>query len=277
LNPQEIKVVVNHKDDLTLEGLCTAVVSRASGGCFTRNKKKGKHYQLDFISADPQIGGRTCRVIFIQSGGSLPRILEDFDEIVHISEVPVLPVHAILLEQLLSRSLLTSRYPPAKGAARFVKKCLRACGDTPLQQLSPLWQSLDILNQIAQHVQVLPDTKTHWIARGIDPSTFTPTLWSLQDVPDEAAKDVDSDDGGSDSGASEGPSAIVQALNVAPEEPDHDNWHSALTDAAARHVVDILKGFGIECAVVGSAASQLYSHGETRAPEVRRLLDPKPL
>ncbi|KAJ2915703.1 hypothetical protein MD484_g4703, partial [Candolleomyces efflorescens] len=241
---KEIKVVVNHKDKVTLKDLCTAVASdtHASTNGYFIETKGGHDPRLDFFSADPQAEGKACRVTFIHSGGSFPKIIENFDEIVVISEVPVLPIHAILLEQLTTRSLLPASSPPGKVAARFVKECLLASGDAPLQQLSPLWRSQAILDQIALHIQ---------------------------DVPDEAGKDAD---GGSDLRASKPSSTVEQAHNVATVEPGHGHWHSAVTDVAARHVVDILKGFGIKCAVFGSAASQLYSDGRTRVPEQLDIL-----
>ncbi|RXW11535.1 hypothetical protein EST38_g14320 [Candolleomyces aberdarensis] len=229
--PKEIKVVVKLEGELTVEGLCAAVISRTSdsGDHFVKTKKQ--HSRLNFFSADPQTEGKSCRVIFIPSGGSFPAILKNFNEIAYISEVPVLPVHAILLEQMITRSRLTAAQvkPPGKGAARFTLKCLLASGGTSLHQLSPLWQSPEILTQVALHVHTLPDAKKHWIAHGIDPSIFT--LPSAQQTPGEGTRDSDDDyDGCSDSNDKECPPAVVQAPNVAIQGPDHVG-HSALTDA----------------------------------------------
>ncbi|KAJ2931037.1 hypothetical protein H1R20_g6054, partial [Candolleomyces eurysporus] len=295
--PKEIKVVVKHEGELTMDGLCTAVVSRAGDGYrFTRRDDQRFPGRLKFISADPQTEGKTCRVIFIQSGGSLPTILEDFSKVVYISDVPVLPIHAIVLDQLITRSLLPVAKPLGKGAARFIHRCLRASGGTPLQQLSPLWQSPGILDQIAQHVQLLPNAKADWIAHGIDASIFT--LPPAQQAPGEGAEDADDgedDDGGSDSDDSERPPAVVQAPHVAIQGPDHvskvserqpvvvrgpnvtiqgphQGGHSVITDVAARQVVSTLEELGLECAVSGSAACQLYSHGATQFPEQLEIL-----
>ncbi|RXW23636.1 hypothetical protein EST38_g2238 [Candolleomyces aberdarensis] len=303
-NPQEIKVVVELEGELTVEGLCAAVISRTSdsGDHFVKNKKQ--HSRLDFFSADPQTEGKSCRVIFIPSGGSFQAILKNFNEIAYISEVPVLPVHAILLEQMITRSRLTAAQvkPPGKGAARFTLKGLLASGSTPLHQLSPLWQSPEILAQVALHVHTLPDAKKHWIAHGIDPSIFT--LPSAQQTPGEATRDSDDDedyDGCSDSNDEERPPAVRSPMSRSkgritgndafisihpPSQPgpgedandvapdiSYEIVHTALTDVAARHVVSILmRGFGLECVLSGKAVYQLYSYGTTRVPEELQVL-----
>ncbi|KAJ2911746.1 hypothetical protein MD484_g8669, partial [Candolleomyces efflorescens] len=277
---KEIKVIVNHEDNVTLEGICAAVLSprrsQCSNGYFTKSDGHLAH-RLKFFPSDRAAEGKPCRVIFILNGGSSPTILEDFSEITRISGVPVLPIHAILLEQFIAHSRLPTPTRLSKGTAKFISQCLVACGRTPLQQLSPLWRSLDILAIIPQHVQVDPKAKKDWIARGIDHSVFTTAFSPSQDfpdVPDEAGRDIESDDDGSDRGASEDLSGIVQeTLSVVPEEPDdHGHWHSVVSDFAARQVVSLLRGFGVECALVGSAASQLYSHGETPVPEQLEIL-----
>ncbi|RXW23635.1 hypothetical protein EST38_g2239 [Candolleomyces aberdarensis] len=265
-----VKVVVKHDGEFTIEDLCTTIVSHAGDGYhFTRKQK-----HLEFISADPQTKRKTCRVTLIPSGGSFPTILEDFSEVVYISDTPVLPIHAILLEELVTRSRLRVGRPLAKGVAKFVDRCLRASDGVPLPQLSPLWQSPEILDQIAHHVQLLPDAKTLWIAHGIDASIFI--LPPLQQAPGEGANEADDDDDDDDDGrpnpsASERPPVAVQAPDVAIQGPDHVG-HSAVTDVAARHVVSILEELGFECAVSGSAAYQLYSHGETRLPQQLDIL-----
>ncbi|KAJ2929313.1 hypothetical protein H1R20_g7789, partial [Candolleomyces eurysporus] len=125
-------------------------------------------------------------------------------------------------------------------------------------------KSPEILAVIAQHVQKLPGDKKRWIARGIDPSIFT--LAPSQKTAGEGANDADDgEDDGSDSDASEGPPAVVRASNVAIQGQHYGC--SAVTDIVAREVVSMLEELGFECAILGSAASHLFSHGETRVPE----------
>ncbi|KAJ2929304.1 hypothetical protein H1R20_g7781, partial [Candolleomyces eurysporus] len=76
--------------------------------------------------------------------------------------------------------------------AKFIHNTLLACDRTPLQQLSPMWQSPEILYQIARHIEKLPGSKTDWISRGIDPLTFAVAPSTLPQTPDE------DEDGGSD-------------------------------------------------------------------------------
>jgi hypothetical protein len=244
---QEIKVVVRHKGELTIEGLCTAVTSHPRDGHHFKIHE-GKRYQLDYTSADPETQGQICMVVFTQSGGPFPTILEDFNEIIRICEIPVLPVHAILLERLITRSRVATPGPLGKTVTNFVRRCLLASGGTPLPHLSPLWQSSEILGLIAQHVREVPGDLEHWITCGIDPSIFA--LSPSQGVSAE--------------GADEAPNvAATQATDLA---------HRVVTEIVAREVVSIVQELGFECAILGSAASQLYSHGETRVPEVRRPL-----
>jgi hypothetical protein len=245
-------VVVRHKGELTIEGLCTAVASHARDGHHFKINEK-KNYQLNYTSADPETQGQICRVIFVQSGGPFPTILEDFNEIIHISEIPVLPVHAILLEQVIARSRVAVPRPLEKAVANFIHKCLLASGGTPLPQLSPMWQSAEILDVITQHARKFPGDIEHWITCGIDPSIFA--LCPSQRVPAKGA---------------DGP-VVDQGPNVAPIEGS-DQERRVVTEIVAREVVAILEELGFECAILGSAASQLYSHGETRVPEVRLLL-----
>ncbi|RXW23628.1 hypothetical protein EST38_g2237 [Candolleomyces aberdarensis] len=280
--PKEIKVVVKLEDKLSVEDLCAAVVSRASDSGYHFTQKKKQPSRLNFLSEDPQTEGKVCRVTFIPSGGSFRTIIKDFNEVVYISGVPVLPVHVIVLEQLIARTYLPATTPFGKAPAGFAHQCLLKSGAIPLQDLSPLWQAPEILDQIARHVQTLPNAKKDWIARGIDPSIFTYPL--SQQAPGEGTNNVDGEDGRSDSGASERPPAavrlpdaaehppaVVQAPNVALEGPDRVG-HSAVTDIAARHVISILGELGFECAVSGSAACQLYSHGATQFPEQLEVL-----
>ncbi|RXW16459.1 hypothetical protein EST38_g9385 [Candolleomyces aberdarensis] len=87
-----------------------------------------------------------------------------------------------------------------RADAKFIHKTLLACDRTPLQQLSPMWQSPEILYQIARHIEILPGSKTDWISRGIDPFTFTVALSTLPQAPDE--DEGEGEDGGSDVNAS---------------------------------------------------------------------------
>ncbi|KAJ2926658.1 hypothetical protein H1R20_g10442, partial [Candolleomyces eurysporus] len=80
-----------------------------------------------------------------------------------------------------------------RAVAKFIHKTLLACDRTPLQQLSPMWQSPEILHQIARHIEQLPGSKTDWISRGIDPFTFTVAPSTLPRAPDE---DEDEDEDG---------------------------------------------------------------------------------
>ncbi|KAJ2915185.1 hypothetical protein MD484_g5236, partial [Candolleomyces efflorescens] len=261
---KEIKVVVKLTGELSIEGLCTAVVSHARGGChFKRGTTENSH--LDFISPDPQVGERICRVFFIQSGGTFPIILEDFDEIVHISEIPVLPIHAVLLEKLITRSRLPAPEPWRSRDAKFAQQCLVASGGSSLQHLSPLWQTPEILDQVLQHAQKVPETRKRWIAFGFDPSILTPL--PPEPVLPEVAKN---DEGGhaarSNAYKSKRPVPVANTrLNVTIQGPG--NGHTPVTDVAARRVVSLLEDLGFLCALSGSSAAHVYSRGETRILE----------
>ncbi|RXW13647.1 hypothetical protein EST38_g12206 [Candolleomyces aberdarensis] len=264
--PKEIRVVVGHKPDLILEDLYRHVVSYDQSHF---SIESGKHPHLRHDSKDPRAKGKACRVYFIQSGGALPTLLEDFATVVRIADTPVLPLHAILLEGIVAQSLLQPPRPLGKGVANLIHKWLIATDCTPLEQFSPLWQSPEILAQIAHHASKVPDTEEQWIARGIDRCIFaaspSATAYEQQaQAPILSGDSEDDDEGvGPDANSLVGPPDVAAPpLNVVIP-PGY-----TVIDIAARQVVSILGGLGFNlCAIVGSAASKLYSHGEAREPE----------
>lgn len=241
--------------------------------CFTWGKKHGS---LNYKAMDLEINGKICRVILVLWGDSdpSPTILADFNEIVYISETPVLPVHAILLEQL---NAVRSRHAIGRRIANFIHKCLLASGEhTRFPRLSPLSQAPEISSAIAAQVQKLPKDRKRWISHGIDPSVFAvaPSILQLAAVRDEGGGNGeqeadDAEDGESNSHDSERSPAVSQGYNVAAQMPH--SGHSAVTNVAPRHVVSILEEHGFKCAIVGSAASHIYSQGDTKDPEVRHF------
>ncbi|KAJ2915707.1 hypothetical protein MD484_g4707, partial [Candolleomyces efflorescens] len=228
---KELKVVVNHKDGLTVGGVCTAVASHPRGGDRFKIDEE-KDYQLNYTSEDPEIQGELCTIVFILSGGPFPAVVQDFDEVIRICQFPVLPIHAILLERLVTRSRTAAPGPLGKT-------------------MSPLWQSSEVLDMIFQYSQEVPGDVETWIACGIDPSTFVRSP-SQGVVPVEGADET--------------------TTVTAPENKGEDDGHRVVTEIVAREVVYILQDFRFECAILGSAASQLYSNGDTRVPEQLDIL-----
>jgi hypothetical protein len=129
-----------------------------------------------------------------------------------------------------------------------------------LQQLSPLWQSPEILGQVVQHAQRVPDARNCWIALGVDPSIFT--LPSSQQALEDSRSD-------SEASEPERPPVVIRGPNVTIQ--GRGNGHSPVTDVAARRVVSLLEELGFQCALNGSAAAHVYSRGETRVLEVCRF------
>ncbi|KAJ2929312.1 hypothetical protein H1R20_g7788, partial [Candolleomyces eurysporus] len=264
--PKEIRVVVEHKPDLILEDLYRDVVSY-DGYHFSIEFGKNLHLRHD--SKDPKAQGKVCRVYFVQSGGAFPTVLEDFATVVHIADTPVLPLHAILLEEIVAQSRLQPPRPLKKGVANMIHKWLIATDLTPLEQFSPLWQSPEILTQIERHASRVPGAQEQWIIRGVGRHIFpapSPATTIEQVLAPILPGDSEGNDEsvGSDFNALVGPPDIAAPpLNVVIQTPRY-----TVIDIAARQVVFILGGLGFNlCAIVGSAASKLYSHGEAREPE----------
>ncbi|KAJ2924162.1 hypothetical protein H1R20_g12942, partial [Candolleomyces eurysporus] len=109
-----------------------------------------------------------CKLSFVLSGGDAPKIVENFAEVTTIAGIPVLPIYAILLHQLLTWSP-PGGWEPSKGTG-FIRMCLDAVGHVRLNEMSPLWQSARVLRGIRQHVLKMPSAERRWVALGVNPN-----------------------------------------------------------------------------------------------------------
>ncbi|KAJ2926659.1 hypothetical protein H1R20_g10443, partial [Candolleomyces eurysporus] len=289
---REIKVVVKYEAELAMgtEDICNKVVAHPNGYRFS-NKAKNGVLGLEYDPMDPSMDRKKCRVEFALSGDPFPIILEDFDEVLCIQGIPVMPVHAILLQQVL----LMSESDPAKRrevSVALVQDCLDAIGDVVSEQLSPQWNSRRVLDAIKLLVLQKPGRNpSQWIKLGVNPHIFRAagpgtitTGPPLSQITARAPKTSVEDESPSpttdisllpaqnpipatDHGLSPG------VMETAPTVPENNR---VVVSLVAKVVVSALSALGFDSAIFGSTACQLYGNNRTPGDLDILVLPPEP-
>ncbi|KAJ2915180.1 hypothetical protein MD484_g5239, partial [Candolleomyces efflorescens] len=180
--------------------------------------------------------GKKCLVELLLSGsGGLPLLLPS--DIAKLEELPVIPFLSLLLAMLEK----WDNYP-RRANADELQLLLTHVPHLPAQFFRP-WRERDFMSEDFQarselrarkFSQAFPDTEYIWQMLG------------FLALP---------------------PSPLNEYGNVEIPKSSSDRPHTPVTDVAARRVVAILDELGFACALSGSAAFQLYTHGGTRVSE----------
>lgn len=213
----------------------------------------------------PEPTGRKCAVRFTLSGHPFPSILEDFGDVVDIADIPVLPAHAILMDQVLIWS--QPGRIVGKHAAKITCKSLRLAifHHIHWDMLEhSLWRSPEILGGIKRHGMALPCSQKLWVDFGVDPGIFRldPSLGFLEShlvalsINDEGV-----------------PDALKTLTTPSVEPPQRSPENDTLViEVVAKAVLSVFQSLGFQCAFFGSTACQLYGHSRPSQVRYNRII-----